>query len=585
MNILAYEFADRIRFHDGLIEDSDHKLFIPTDDTYRAGVEVDVLIAIGTGGEPHMCRGKVLGQRAKGSGGRSAGVWIRFERKQLDTVEKSLGALPLSIGMITGREFYRVAARLPITLDKPMVHACETVDISAGGLCLDGLLSWPLGQTVRLSMKIGGESLRIFGRVAWRGEEDNTTGIQFRFHNDEIRNSVADAVAGLRASLGGRAAWDNKVLVVDDDIATVKALQRVLEHREYNVLAATSGAAALSKARSYNPDIILLDVLMTGMNGVEVCRALRADVHTSGIAVLLTSVLPKEELGLLVEESGALGALPKPYRFESLTSIVQAVYDNNNITPRIEPPSEERREVPRKHMPLGCQFVFGTTQIQGVLSNVSAIGAFLPCYWGAPEGSSGKLVIEDYDGERFAIDAKITRRVGWGIHEDDSATPPPGLALSFVGGEGLDAFAEKIGAEAAVKTRRPLIVVVDDDIAHLEILGIILKKSGFDVLTFSSPGAVLDALQELSPDLVILDYMMPGMDGASLCRALRADSSTKALPVWLYSSVGEEHLQQLAADCGADGGLRKGLKPLEFSRRIQEFLAQRESGVRAPSSD
>ena len=79
------------------------------------------------------------------------------------------------------------------------------------------------------------------------------------------------------------------VLVVDDDPIIVSLLQVNFEIEGYDVLTATGGEAGLAQARSGNPDVVVLDVMMPGIDGLEVARRLRADPATSSIPVVMLS--------------------------------------------------------------------------------------------------------------------------------------------------------------------------------------------------------------------------------------------------------------------------------------------------------
>ena len=79
------------------------------------------------------------------------------------------------------------------------------------------------------------------------------------------------------------------VLVVDDDPVIQKLLKVNFEMEGYEVLSAADGAEGIDQARSGNPDVIILDVMMPKMNGLEVLAALKADAGTEGIPVILLS--------------------------------------------------------------------------------------------------------------------------------------------------------------------------------------------------------------------------------------------------------------------------------------------------------
>jgi putative two-component system response regulator len=103
------------------------------------------------------------------------------------------------------------------------------------------------------------------------------------------------------------------VLVVDDFKTNVEYLRDFLE-LEYRVLGAYSGEEALAMARAERPDIILLDVMMPGMDGYEVCRRIKADPRTEGIPVIFITALGDERDEAAAFESGGADFLTKPVK-------------------------------------------------------------------------------------------------------------------------------------------------------------------------------------------------------------------------------------------------------------------------------
>ena len=113
------------------------------------------------------------------------------------------------------------------------------------------------------------------------------------------------------------------VLVVDDDPSMRKVLQRRVETWGYAVLSAGGGAEALRLAQERQPDLILLDVMMPGLDGLEVCRQLARAPSTRHIPVILISAKASQISGEEVEASGAFAALQKPYDPSDLLTRMQ----------------------------------------------------------------------------------------------------------------------------------------------------------------------------------------------------------------------------------------------------------------------
>jgi DNA-binding response OmpR family regulator len=114
------------------------------------------------------------------------------------------------------------------------------------------------------------------------------------------------------------------------------------------------------------------------------------------------------------------------------------------------------------------------------------------------------------------------------------------------------------------------VLIVDDERAILTVLGIRLKVSGYDVVTASNGEEALDLVKSMRPDIVLLDVIMPGMDGFEVLEKLRAVSE---LPVIVFSARQEN--AQKALSLGANDFLAKPLDTDEMVRKIEGLLGQK----------
>jgi DNA-binding response OmpR family regulator len=113
------------------------------------------------------------------------------------------------------------------------------------------------------------------------------------------------------------------ILVVDDDEAMLETLSDILESECYRVLTAPSGAAALESLRSADVDLVLLDVMMPGINGLETLRHIRACDKYDGVpVVLMSAAYGGAELG---GEPGAAGFLQKPFDLAELFAVISSL--------------------------------------------------------------------------------------------------------------------------------------------------------------------------------------------------------------------------------------------------------------------
>jgi two-component system response regulator MprA len=111
------------------------------------------------------------------------------------------------------------------------------------------------------------------------------------------------------------------ILVVDDDDRLVSSVRRVLAYEGYRVLTATSGAAGLQLARDESPDLIVLDVMLPGLDGLEIARRVQAG---GGVPILMLSARDRIEDKVAGLEAGADDYLVKPFAVEELLARVKA---------------------------------------------------------------------------------------------------------------------------------------------------------------------------------------------------------------------------------------------------------------------
>ena len=116
------------------------------------------------------------------------------------------------------------------------------------------------------------------------------------------------------------------------------------------------------------------------------------------------------------------------------------------------------------------------------------------------------------------------------------------------------------------------VLIADDEQNQLELLSFNLTQNGYSVTTASDGQEALDRAEELLPDIIILDWMMPRMSGIDVCRHLRAMPETKDIPIIMLSARGEEGDRTLGLDVGADDYMTKPFSPRELVARVRAVL-------------
>ena len=125
------------------------------------------------------------------------------------------------------------------------------------------------------------------------------------------------------------------------------------------------------------------------------------------------------------------------------------------------------------------------------------------------------------------------------------------------------------------------ILIADDEPNQLELLAFNLTQEGFIVHRAHDGKDALEKIEEINPDLAILDWMMPVYSGIDLCRKLRERPETRGLPVIMLSARGEESDRTLGLDTGADDYLTKPFSPKELVARVKALLRRSRPAIMA----
>ncbi len=122
---------------------------------------------------------------------------------------------------------------------------------------------------------------------------------------------------------------------------------------------------------------------------------------------------------------------------------------------------------------------------------------------------------------------------------------------------------------------RQTILVVDDEPDIVEIIQYNLEKSGFDVIVASDGPAALEKARADTPDLIVLDLMLPGLEGTEVCRLLKGDERTRSIPILMLTAKSEEIDRIIGLELGADDYVVKPFSPREIALRIRNILRRR----------
>jgi DNA-binding response OmpR family regulator len=121
----------------------------------------------------------------------------------------------------------------------------------------------------------------------------------------------------------------------------------------------------------------------------------------------------------------------------------------------------------------------------------------------------------------------------------------------------------------------PKVTIIEDDADISGLIEHYLSADGFRVSVAADGAEGLKRVKSSPPDLVILDLMLPGMDGLDVCKALRAAPATSALPILMLTAKGEESDKVIGLELGADDYLTKPFSPKELVARVKSLLRRK----------
>ena len=124
---------------------------------------------------------------------------------------------------------------------------------------------------------------------------------------------------------------------------------------------------------------------------------------------------------------------------------------------------------------------------------------------------------------------------------------------------------------------KPLIAIVDDELDILDLVAINLEKSGFKTAKFEDASGFLNFLESEIPDLIVLDLMLPDIDGFDVCKNLKKNDRFSSIPIIMLTAKGEETDRILGLEFGADDYIVKPFSPRELVARVKAVLRRSDS--------
>jgi CheY-like chemotaxis protein len=123
-----------------------------------------------------------------------------------------------------------------------------------------------------------------------------------------------------------------------------------------------------------------------------------------------------------------------------------------------------------------------------------------------------------------------------------------------------------------VTERRKVVMIVDDESIMVAVLQRHTSNAGYDYVVATNGQEALDKIAKDPPDMVLLDLMMPGMNGFETCRRIRANEKTKNIPVIIVTALHSQSDSSDAASCGASEFLTKPVDGALLAKRLRHYI-------------
>ncbi|SEV82870.1 response regulator [Luteibacter sp. 329MFSha] len=480
-------------------------------------------------------------------------------------------------------------------------HAFEQVDASTSrqyggtglGLAISRRIAELLGGDIVLRSKAGeGSTFTIY-----LPEEAPESGS--RPEPVPLERAAAEATLPLSPSLIADGIDDDRdaiqpgdtaILIVEDDPAFARILADMIHRKGHRVLAAADGESGLALARRYRPTGILLDVMLPGMDGWTVIERLKGDAATRHIPVHFISATDDATRGL---ELGAVGFLTKPVSRESITTAFErllhfaegrtrhllVVDDDPSARAAVrsllkddavvieEAGSGEEALAKTTQTTYDCIVLdLGLPGMSGFefLERLSQ-GQHTPpvvVYSGRDLSREESMRIRQYTDSIVVKGARSPDRLLdevslflHSIRHGGSAKPDTSAPVRGGGGE---------PDEGDLRGRR--VLLVDDDMRNLFALSKVLRAKGIEVVMAQDGRKALDTLdKDTDIELVLMDIMMPVMDGYETMREIRAKPAVARVPIIALTAKAMRGDREKCLEAGANDYLSK---PIDVDRLL-----------------
>lgn len=315
------EFADKYRLWSELLRGNTERVFVASETPAPLGARVPVELALKGTPVRVVLAAVVVGVRRPG-GLFSGGLFLRFPDEEIEKCRRFLGLSPPG-AYDKGRKHPRVRCALELELASHGGGRYEVRNLSESGLLCTAPEDLSEGEQVRFLLTLDdGQRVPLEAEVSWRREADRLAGLHFVDAPVESRRLLGLCIERLQRSAPTEPQRRPTLVIAEDDPNILIFLATALSRHGYDVQGARRGDEALTLIRELSPELVVLDILVPGIDGVDICKLMRADVELCDIPVVFVSALDERRLHQMAYEAGATDYLCKPVNLAELLNVI-----------------------------------------------------------------------------------------------------------------------------------------------------------------------------------------------------------------------------------------------------------------------
>jgi len=367
----------------------------------------------------------------------------------------------------------------------------------------------------------------------------------------------------------------NSILIVDDNPSNLMELSYMLED-EYDILTAMSGTSALEKAETFEPDLILLDMIMADKNGFEVLGELKSSEKSKSIPVIFMtgpSEESKERAGLAI---GAVDFIRKPFDEAIVKLRVRQQIEIINLKRDLENAVNEAADELRQKL-INSFIMNNQDKFNEIMEALNAGAVKLAHRLTHTLKSNAEQL-----GKTFLH--KAAEEVEFFLKDGENRTSPEQLIVLerelnvvieeltplVTAREIIDPVKASDGLAEAGTGKKNTVLIVDDDTSNLLALTYMLSE--YKVFAVKDGAAALEKVAESIPDLILLDIILPDMSGFEILAELKKSNKTKSVPVIFLTGLSGDDNKREGLAMGAADYIHKPFSETTVKFKVREQI-------------